>query len=389
MSQRAEETRGAGRSLVVIASNTPQSRPQYRRDLLACLCYPSGTIARFSYRKKWIQGGLLEHTEELANQLALVVFCDIPNTANEEFQFYPLRFAFIDDIGPPEILPFSDEDTHFTIKFRLDRYFALPAASRSRILRACQEDFLAVPHRPRPAGHWQEKDGRFLFRMELPDWDETLPTVLRWQELVSVISKSKTLSQCSFFQIIAIQEGPGLFRRRWTDCQAVRYFDYGGTLVRSGRVYRINLEQYRDYSKESAATEITPKPSTSSLTLSSQITKSIGAVTSASFIASCKTVYTPEVATLVLEGTGSQKDLVPRAELVLHIRPAPWLLPVVVILLVLGTLSSGINKDAIESISTSGQWLHRNASAVVYSVKLIGSLLVGLGAYLGFKKLPS
>ena len=47
--------------IIVIATSVPEYRPAYKRDLLNCLCYPTGTSVRFSYRKRWIEPQLLEY----------------------------------------------------------------------------------------------------------------------------------------------------------------------------------------------------------------------------------------------------------------------------------------------------------------------------------------
>jgi hypothetical protein len=126
--------------------------------------------------------------------------------------------------------------------------------------------------------------------------------------------------------------------------------------------------------------------------LSKPLIKNIGLSTEVEIIINTSKVYSSEIATLVIEDA---VDLVipnmARAEFVVLLQPERWL-PLVVVLVAFGTFFTSVSPEMVKDFATLlhvGTSIASNTSLIAYSIKGLGSVLVAVGAYLGFRKLPS
>ena len=74
-----------------------------------------------------------------------------------------------------------------------------------------------------------------------------------------------------------------------------------------------------------------------------------------------------------------------RAEFLVTIDPPSWILPLVITLLAIGAFFTGVSENMVKEITRTGE----HAVVIGYVVKGFGTVLVGIGGYLGFRKLPS
>jgi hypothetical protein len=111
--------------------------------------------------------------------------------------------------------------------------------------------------------------------------------------------------------------------------------------------------------------------------------------TEAEIIVNASKVLSTEMATLVIEDTDSNTHMA-RAELVVLVKPERWL-PLVVLFIAFGTFLASVSSDMVVDIALLFQvhnLLPAVATTIAYTIKGIGSALVALGAYLGFRKIP-
>lgn len=368
------------KELLVIATSAPPKRPEYRRDFLSCLSYPPGISVLFSYRKKWIEDNLIKNYKNLQNNKVLIVFCDIPDNPKEHFRFIPLRYARFVGFEPEELTQSNDEDTHIAVRFTLGR-FIYPASVDYQEWMLKQGD-----NYPRPVGHNEEKKSRLVIKAK--DFQEGTKCLdsISWLGITKKLADAKTLDGCSFFRIADIREQSKRF------LGSVATEDYGiykARILESGKSYFIDLQFYLESGKAFPSKTLAPTISTESIKLTRPLTENIGQQTNATIIANCKRVYFKEIATLVIEDSNDTDSKTAKTEFVIILKPAKWVLPIVVLLLVLGTFSSSISSDSIKEFGVAGSWLHSHAAGLEFLCKALGSLLVGLGAYLGFRKVPS
>jgi len=374
--------------LIVIATSTPLDSPGYRRDFLNCLCYPAGIPVLFSYRKRWIEQALLEKPlEELKGAKALIMFCDIPEQAGQDFGFLPLRFVRFEGFEPLEFRDSPDGNINIAVRFVLDR-FVFPASNMEQQRAAWQNWVLTTQGNkyPRPKAHPEVDNARFVFMGR--DFQEVTAQAgdTSWVTLSEQLAKAKTLEHCSFYRVQSI-EAPS--KNTYTPVTIEEYMRHEARVFKSGKTYRINMQFYRSPGKAVPSKILTPRVSTDSIKLSQPLTENIGSFSNASIIANCSRVYSSEIVTLVIEDTDDKEALAARAEFVILLKPAKWILPVVVIMLAVGTFASSITSESIKEISASSSWIGSYSAGIAFLLKAIGSFLVGLGAYLGFRKTPS
>jgi hypothetical protein len=367
--------------LMVIATSAPTDRPGYRRDLLSCLCYPSGISVLFSYRIRWIEKNLINDHERLKNSRALIVFCDIPDDPAQNFRFLPLRYARFVCFEPEELLQSNDLDTHIAVRFTLNRYaYPTPVAKQQEWMLAQGDKF------PRPRGHKDDKKSHLVLLTKDFQEGTQVSDAESWINLTKELAASKTLADCSFFRVADIKE------QSYKSLKSVAIEDfriYKARVFESGKSYGINMQFYLDPGKASPPKTLTPHISTESIKLTRPLIENIGQQTNATIIANCSRVYFREIATLVIEDPEDRNSHTARAEFIVILKPAKWVLPTVVVLLILGTFSSSISSDSIKEFAQEGSGLHSHAAGFEFVFKAVGSLLVGLGAYLGFRKIPS
>jgi hypothetical protein len=96
--------------VIMIATRATPDR-DYRIEFLNAFAYPKGHHVFFRYRARWISDQIRTNISQLRGQRALLIFC-APNVANEDYQFYPVRYCRIVGVdlnGSTNLL--SDDDS--------------------------------------------------------------------------------------------------------------------------------------------------------------------------------------------------------------------------------------------------------------------------------------
>jgi hypothetical protein len=107
-------------------------------------------------------------------------------------------------------------------------------------------------------------------------------------------------------------------------------------------------------------------------------------------IASCDRVYKAELAALIIEDANDKDEQSPRAEFLVMLRPGSWIY-LVVFLLSFGTLLASVSPDLLKSLQsflgTTNPLVQYHQTAA-YIIKFVGVIMVGTGAFIGFRTLP-
>jgi hypothetical protein len=388
--------------VIVIATSAPEKRPGYRRDLLNCLCYPIGTSVRFSYRKRWIEEHLLsrwiEHHRSntlhlFRNIPALIVFCDIPESPVQDFSFLPLRYAHIEGFEPLDILERAGPDVQIAVRFKLGRFIYFAPAEIEKQRDIWQTWMLSQEGKhPRPVNEAEIKTTKtnLVFTAKRFQEGQEEPEETSWVRLSEQISSARTMKGCSLFRLIGVYEASSHLNKKHVRLKE----QYGHIcyVFEAGKSYIINLQFYLDSGKARIPKTLVTHVSTRSILLSKPLIKNIGLSTEVEIIINTSKVYSSEIATLVIEDA---VDLVipnmARAEFVVLLQPERWL-PLVVVLVAFGTFFTSVSPEMVKDFATLlhvGTSIASNTSLIAYSIKGLGSVLVAVGAYLGFRKLPS
>lgn len=394
----------SGQEIIVIATSTPPDRPAYRRDLLSCLCYPNGTSVRFSYRMRWIEESLMKrwiehHRSKTLHQVrnipALIVFCDIPASPEQDFKFLPLRYAHFEGFEPPEILERAALDAQIAVRFKLDRFVYFVPSEIEKQLEMWQTWMLShVGKHPHPVSPENITTTRTNLVFAANRFQEGLeePEETSWVRLSEQISAARTMQECSLFRLIGIYEASSPSRQKHVRIR--ERYGHRCYVLEAGKSYIINLQFYLDGGKARLPKSLTTRVSTKAILLSSPLIKNIGLSTEVEIIANTSKVYSGEIATLVIEDAVDKDKDIPhmaRAEFVVLLRPERWL-PLIVLLVAFGTFFTSVSPEMVGDILTllhASTVITKDTALLAYFIKGAGSVLVAVGAFLGFRKLPS
>ncbi len=385
--------------IIVIATSVPENRPAYKRDLLNCLCYPMGTSVRFTYRKRWIEPQLLEHwieeqrsntSRSLRDIPALIVFCDIPAQPEQDYSFLPLRYAYFESFEPLNILERADPDIHIAVRFKLGRFVNF-APTNPEVLRTTWQRWMLSQEGkyPFPYTHSRHKPEKTMLVFTATNFDggQEEQEDISWVRLSEQISQARTLQDSSLFRIMGVYN---VSSRSEKPAKIRTQYGHSCYVLEASKSYIIRLQFYLDEGKAHLPRTLRTHASTDSLSMSEPLIKNIGLSTEAEIIVNASKVLATEMATLVIEDTNSNTHMA-RAELVVLLKPERWL-PLVVLLIAIGTFLTGVSADMITDIISflhpQKSLLASDAAAFAYSLKALGSALVALGAYLGFRKVP-
>lgn len=385
--------------IIVIATSVPEYRPAYKRDLLNCLCYPTGTSVRFSYRKRWIEPQLLEywlreHRSNIDRSLrdipALIVFCDIPGQPEQHYSFLPLRYAYFESFEPLDILERADPDIHIAVRFKLGRFINFAPTNPEALRSAWQTWMLSQEGKyPLPSTHSLHEPGKTTLVFTATNFDDghEEKEEISWVRLSEQISQARTMQDSSLFRIMGVYN---VSSRSEKPAKIRTQYGHSCYMLEASKSYIIRLQFYLDEGKAHLPRTLRTHSSTDSLTMSEPLIKNIGLSTEAEIIVNASKVLATEMATLVIEDTDSNTHMA-RAELVVLLKPERWL-PLVVLLIAIGTFLTGVSSDMIIDMVSlfhpQKSLLTSDAAAFAYSLKALGSALVALGAYLGFRKVP-
>ena len=397
---------------VFIATSATAERPVYRQDLLECLSRPAGHEASFTYRARWIEQRLLGQSIPGIGLPGILVFCDRPPEGRTEYTYYPLRKIYILEVEPRELLKSGqwNNDTYFTIRLKLDDYLDVDPADPNGNFNEWNNWFQRYQQRPRFTGVPNSNAVHFVFKQ--PDFPDKTGAGddISWRLIVDRLGQTSSLEDCFFYRVVAISSlrkgggtSDGFFRQTIENLRAktlsrlskgrrvpgqIRTIEFYGKqayILSSRRHCTLEMTWFRpDNARE-------PEVVTSSdkVTLIGPLTKSYGKYVSGKVRILAKQVFEEETVALDIVSPSAQGEFKEKFYFVL--RPSKGLLLLIVSLLAIGSLFTGVTHETLKDLSElSGKlsWLGSNVHIGVWGIKALGAVFVGLGGYLGFRRLP-
>jgi len=367
------------RRITIITTSAPHNRPEYRRDFLDCIANPIGKLVRFSYRKKWIDQSLLD-SEPPRN--CIIIFCDIPIYPEDDYIFYPVRYATFEGFGPTELIKFKDDNIYISANFKLGNFINIPPGdSKETIARWKAWMQEQSDHYPRPLGNPKNQNSKMVLLGRLDSESKQCNESSSWQMMMDMFSKSNTLNECTFLRLVGIKKS-----KKYLELSSFRSHDV--FMLRSEKSYEIELQHYLGYSKPLPSRELVPSTASESLSLSPVLINNIARVTSTVTIINTKRVSQAELAPVVIEDPKDISSLSPRIQLIFGIKPLRRYLIAAIMMMAFGALFVGISKETIKELSKQGSFFYNNPGTIEYFMKALGAIFVGLGGYFGFKQPP-
>ena len=367
--------------IIVLATSAPPSRPGYRRDLLEALCHSDGTLVRFTYRKKWIEEELLTNNSKESKQ-ALIVFCDLPKQEDGDFAlFLPLRYVNSLSFEPVGLTNKTNPDDYITVSFTLGSFVNCGSSKIEDKVNVWQQWLLSQDGKyPRPMKHPESEKGKFVFIAQDFIEDEIEDQSSSWLKLTDMLSSSETLRGSVFYRIEGLFESHQ--RAKQEPIPSTPYMGQPAWYLKSGKHYRLDLQFYLDPSRSAPPPTLAPRSSTKSIVLSQPIWRSIGLGRDATIFLRSETVFSDEVASLVIEDPQDTEAKSAQAQFLLVIKPARGLLITAVVLVAIGTAMTAISSDLIKSLANQGSFMYLYAQNIAIASKAIATALVAFGVYL-------
>lgn len=365
-------------TVLVIGTSAPSDREVYSRDLLDCLCYPVGHTAQFSYRAKWVEPGLFTRRISGNGIPSLVVLCD----GSSEFDFIPLRRATLLAIEPRSVLEAGqqDENTHITLRFALGPFVQLSPKTAQEEFQRWNEWIKGGTPRPFPRDHPSESSAKFIFERSGFEERTISDQQVSWRELAEKISRTQSLADSYLFRVVGVESQDKRDRSSELASRSFLMQQVYDVSTPGSYIVKLTWQQSTKPAPMAAC-------SSDSAILIGPLTSSFGRHTEGSLLVRVRRVYEEEMVNVVLtEHDGGVNS--PVANLLFRLRPSKWLLPAIVLLLSLGALMTGVTKDAISELTSSGTWANAHAGAIAWLLKATGAIAVGTGGYLGFRRLP-
>ncbi len=379
-------------SVLYIVTSAPNNRPWYRRDFLNCLCYPERHRIRFTYDERWIANGVLNLP---TGTPAIVIFREDDHGGNAKPRFYPVRRArLIEFIKGGPAASNSEKKMYWGIRFELGPFFGVSIGSENRWFKEWNENIhkaLGDVENPYSESN-KGSDPVFLFMGPDLKEDANVANEIKWLTLIDEISKTPSLNGCTFFRIssfVEIKSGTVSGRRRPATIPIIDWSKSVAYKLRSGRLYQLELEYYLDPKQPNLAKPFKVKASTDTLKISDPVRYYLGHQAHSVFLVKSTRFYDGETASLIVDYSSSDDAYSPLPEFWVHVRPNRWILPLVALLLSVGSFATLISGATIRLYFGSTGLLGENASIIAGSIRLIGAVLVGVGAYFGFRILTS
>jgi hypothetical protein len=350
---------------------TQISKDLYKRDVLNACCQASGTTLSFAYDKKWVAPGV--RIAEFKGKNALLVLCERKARGTSRYTYHPIRTA--------KIVSVHDVGDFATFRLELSAFFAYDkyAEQVPETLKAFQDYATrgsACPSSPTP---------RYV-RQDLP-WDR-LQTSAGWGALANHFATLEGLRGVTFFCMqppdTFASPPAALFPDFKKDFPVERY------LVRGGQALRLALWLVTA-ERDPIVPDVILQGDVGTVAgpLLHQRAEGIQATYFLQLKRSTQSTVGMIVVRSVRSPSATTGGLVISPELagLLQLKPDRQIL-IVSSLLTIGSALSGFDAATLATWFQQLGASAEQASALGTVAKLVGAILVGIAAYLGFGRLP-
>jgi hypothetical protein len=377
--------------LFVAAPGSQKNRPFYKRDVLNLCCYPEHDRLNLAFKKKWVEASVLSKISaaplHFHNFPALVIFCEeiadeaIKKATHEVYNFHVVRKA--------KILKATDSGAAITFELELLQFVAPPLDSSDTHKRLLKQS-VEHPNYERMPDNSPDPRAKFVRRTKD---DLHLKVVADWNNVVERLSGLNGIAD-SLFLIP-------------TDARAYQYpsfplrasvsplDDRTVASVRRGSETAFHL--YAVPGTRIAFTPPTIEVSESVARVSGPYIRQYGNGYLLVYYLQVKSGWDSDNAMLRLATTAKDSSgniLYYSPEIAIHLRIVAriGLMTLVVAMLGLGTFLASMDKETLHSLLDVAVSNTLKQDEIVkhflLAIKLFGSGLVALGAFVGFRKLP-
>jgi hypothetical protein len=401
---------------VLLYTTAEEFRPTYRRGILDALAYPAGHTIEYSYRRKNISPIIVEAiTGRFFDGVhGAIVFVDValpqsltysPSASpSDAVKYYPLRRVTLR--APDGVLAGIEERARVRLRLTLGDFIAYDPDQRLKQWHTQWHERVEAFDRDRD--FHGETPRYFVIRAEDPFGQLKVDERTAWEDVVTAASRSYQLGNCVFVRVpplrrvkdSGLQRVPLLRRASWATSEvkpsAAR--DTVEYLLKPDSVYRLELSVFEPRSKDGGQTKIAIKSSSDDILQVDQPFQSMVAGTSewAVHLATRRNLER-DTGAITVEVTSSSGTGVnaPNPVLFVHI-PVGWLLVIFFLALVfVGVFLASLDKESIADISRHPALIpifgamSNDPAFYAIMAKVIGSAVLAIAAWVGFRKLPS
>lgn len=371
-------------------------RPLYKRDFLNLCCEPIGANLSFAYRQKWIPSGTVFQKSvnkrgRIEYQDALIVLCEEVRDESTIYRYHPVRRA--------KIIEVSEEHGYHTIRFTLNEFFDY-SREKNHALGVFQDYITAKQEHPGGVTPcWVRMDDDEQLAVESPPlaWrPQGKDFCARWLPLVDHFRGLSEFSDVVFFCVQEGSGGPPVFF-----FEAIPKDELGRATyrVRSGTSHKVivSLQGWNHFDYEEP--QLTVNEAMASV--SGPFLRQRSAGVEADFQVTFKRSFQPEVSTLCLKVARVAASPVtspytvhsPQIQVLVKSGVSWGFLATAVVSLALGGLLAVITPPYIhETASVLGSdlasGLRGHKLKVFIATKALAFILLAVGTFLGFNKLP-
>jgi len=354
----------------------------YKRDLLNVICFQENWLVEFGYKSDYIPHNILTDHKRLKDKEAIIIFCE-PNAATENdtkdiyYRYHPIRRGTITNVR-------KDATNSLTLSIKLAKVYSYFGNDVNQTIQDFQSTIDKWEDRPQTRkSERMNRNAKFIRigttepKGDWAEWDSN------WHLLVQYLSKRKGLDDALFLRI---KREVG--RKSLLPDPSLDEFGLPTWAIKGGGTYNWDLE-FRagaNASRTSPTVSISEDP----VAVLGPFENQSGDGTEARFLLSSKRVHQSDYATVVASvpsPDGAKRA--PEFRGIIEINPEWWLIPLILLCVITGSLLMSLDSSLLKSWfgePRKGVYWDGNISLIVF--KALGSLLIALGGYLGFRKLP-
>lgn len=357
---------------------TTTRRALYKRDILNICCFPEDSFIRFGYKGQYIQESLKPNQgAAMANKDALIIFCEIlrgtnfdTNKEDYSLRYQPVRYAKI-------VATNEDALGAFRLTLQLKDFFNYDSQPDSSI-RSFQDFVNGSNERPYTMGKEMAEHKRpEHFAVETLG-NYNYPRDGSWEALVNHMGSLSDLTDCVFVTCKrAVGQSPVLPEPKWTK-EACRP-DYS---IAGGASRSLTLQLLFGSTAENRAPELVVRPDVA--TVCGPFSRQSNDGWETEFMIAFKGSFHAEFSTFSFRVPPNTptNPISPEWNGLIRIQPTRGKLILAVALLMAGTALQAFSRELTDEFAV------KPSDELVDFIKLIGTFVLGLGAYFGLSKLP-
>ncbi len=358
----------------------------YKRDLLNACCLADQWTIEFGYKKSYVPPDLLSDIKEkLENHPAVIVFCEpvYDKETDTYYRYHPVRRGTI-------LTATKDLAEGLTLRIRLLDAFNYSADEHVKRVEDFQAFVNGNPNRPRTKISDPLRGVPNIFVRSasecLPN-DFWSPWARYWYSLVNYLRALKGLNDSYFIRF----KPPAAAKQRGDSPFPMATHDQGRRprwKLAGGKSYELALECRVGPKAVTRAIRLVTKPDL--IGVVGPFIRQSADGTEVEFLVAVKNLFQVDFS-LFEAGVGSGDECV-SSELggVVEVRPNRSLLFLTLALLVGGPIVLSLDSALLDRWfgTPSEQSPYWHGTTALWVAKAVGAVMLGIGGYLGFRKLP-